>query len=114
MKVTNLPCSNISAGCYIIAGSDTSLHFALTEDAAKNIIDSIISDMVYQKLGGDDEFLYDEEGNILPDEQIIDSIDEILELGQDAGICYIDENNNWAYAGDAVDYKLQFSVYQIV
>ena len=114
MTVKNIP-RDISAGDYIIVDTEMNIHFALTEEIAENIIESVVSDLVYQELGGDDEFLYDDNGDMLPDEEIIDSVIDILKLGEEAHLCYIDENENWAYLGDG-DGKgeLRLSVYKLI
>lgn len=61
------------------------------EEAERNAL----SDLVYDALGGDDEFLYDEEGEPLEDNEIVDDIDEIIGLGEEADICGKDEEGYW-------------------
>ena len=106
--------NTLLADAFAIVGTDASLRFTPTLDKAKETIANVISDIVYEELGGDDEFLYDEDGNELPDEEIVDKIDEILELGEENNLCYQDDDELWCYSGDEDGYgALLWNIYAI-
>lgn len=103
------------ADTFAIVGTDASLRFEPTLDKAKDTIANVISDIVYEELGGDDEFLYDEDGNELPDEEIVDKVNEILELGEENHLCYQDKDGLWCYSGDEDGYgTLLWNIYKLV
>ena len=98
----------------LIVGSDLVARACKDEEDARFTIACIVSDKVYEDLGGDEEFLYGEDGELLPDEEIIDKVDDILALGEEHGICYQTEKGLWAYASDETPHaNIEYTIYSI-